>query len=91
MAATLPASPYDKTDKMERASPLGEPPPRRRVLPWADAAFSLLAHGAAWLTLLLLAGIIISLLIGAMPAIREFGLGFQIGRASCRERVLVQV
>jgi phosphate transport system permease protein len=35
-----------------------------------------LAHGAAWLTLAILAGIIGSLVIGAMPAIREFGLGF---------------
>jgi phosphate transport system permease protein len=35
-----------------------------------------LAHGAAILTLLLLAGIIVSLLIGAAPAIREYGLSF---------------
>ena len=61
---------------MERTSPLGDPPTRRRVLPWADAAFSFLAHGAAWVTLLLLVGIILSLFVGAMPAIREFGLGF---------------
>jgi phosphate transport system permease protein len=76
MAATLPASPYDENRKMERASPSGDPSDRRRVLPWADAAFSLMAHGAAWITLLLLAGIIVSLFVGAMPAIREFGLGF---------------
>jgi phosphate transport system permease protein len=63
---------------MERVAPRGEPPGRRRVLPWADAAFSLLAHGAAWLTLLLLVGILGSLLTGAMPAIREFGLGFLV-------------
>jgi phosphate transport system permease protein len=76
VAATLPASPYDDKSKMERATPRGEPPPRRRVWPWADSAFSMLAHSAAWLTLALLAGIIVSLVIGAMPAIREFGLGF---------------
>jgi phosphate transport system permease protein len=35
-----------------------------------------LAHGAAWLTLALLAGIIISLVIGAAPAIKEYGLSF---------------
>jgi phosphate transport system permease protein len=78
VAATLPASPYEDKSKMERASPRGEPPARRRMLPWADAAFSVLAHGAAWLTLLLLVGIILSLVVGAMPAIREFGLGFLV-------------
>ena len=45
-------------------------------MPWADAAFSLLAHLAAWVTLALLAGIIVSLVVGAWPAIEEFGLGF---------------
>lgn len=76
MAATLPPSSYQDKSKMERTSPRGEPPPRRRVLPWADAAFSMIAHGAAWVTLLMLVGIIASLVVGAMPAIREFGLGF---------------
>jgi phosphate transport system permease protein len=78
MAATLPASPYPEKKKMERASPLGDPPGRRRVWPWADTVFSLLAQGAAWITLLLLVGIIVSLFVGAMPAIREFGLGFLV-------------
>jgi phosphate transport system permease protein len=41
-----------------------------------DTAFSALAHGAALLTLALLLGIIGSLLVGAMPAIREYGLSF---------------
>ncbi len=76
MAATLPASPYENNLTMERVSPGGDPPSRRRVLPWADAAFSLLAHAAAWVTLLLLVGIIVSLFVGALPAMREFGLGF---------------
>jgi phosphate transport system permease protein len=35
-----------------------------------------LAHGAAVVTLVLLAGIILSLVIGAWPAIREYGLSF---------------
>lgn len=61
---------------MPRAAPKGQPPRKRRDGPWADALFSALAHGAALLTLGLLAGIIISLLIGAAPAIHEFGLGF---------------
>ena len=76
MAATLPASPFSDDKKMERSDPKGGPPQRRQSLPWADAVFSLLTHGAAWLTLALLAGIIVSLVIGAAPAIEEFGLGF---------------
>ena len=78
MAATLPASPFQDKSKMERATPRGGPPARRQTLAWADTAFSILAHSAAWLTLALLAGIIISLVVGAMPAIREFGLGFLV-------------
>jgi phosphate transport system permease protein len=54
----------------------GRPPPRKRRLPWGDAAFSIAAHAAAWLTLALLAGIILSLVAGAWPAIREYGLSF---------------
>ena len=76
MAATLPATPYDPGSEMERTTPHGRPPERRRVAPWADKLFSLLTHGAAWVTLLLLAGIIVSLLFGAWPAIQQFGLGF---------------
>ena len=77
MAATLPASHYDDHE-MERSEPMGRPPAPRRAGTWADTLFSTLAHGAAVLTLLLLAGIIVSLLIGAMPAIREYGLGFLV-------------
>ncbi len=61
---------------MQRSDPLGRPPEARRSAPWADTIFSVLAHGAAILTLLLLAGIIVSLLIGAAPAIKEYGLSF---------------
>ncbi len=61
---------------MERIHPLSRPPAPRRTAPWADSVFSLLAHGAAWLTLALMAGIVVSLLIGAAPAIREYGLSF---------------
>jgi phosphate transport system permease protein len=77
VAATLPASHYNQ-DKMDRSHPMGRPPSHRRVMPWADTVFSVLAHGAAILTLVLLAGIIVSLLIGAMPAINEYGLGFLV-------------
>lgn len=75
MAATLPASHYDDPS-MQRSDPMGRPPAPRRSAPLADTVFSLLAHGAAILTLLLLAGIILSLMVGAAPSIKEFGLGF---------------
>jgi phosphate transport system permease protein len=45
-------------------------------MPWADTAFSVAAHAAAWLTLSLLVGIILSLLVGAWPAISEYGISF---------------
>ena len=73
MAAALPIS-MSAPDQI--ATPRPKPPERRRVSPWADSLFALLAHGAAWLTLLLLVAIIGSLLVGAAPAIKEFGLGF---------------
>ncbi len=75
MAATLPASPYPVS---EPSAPHAEPPQRRRVSPWADTLFSGLTHGAAWLTLLLLVGILVSLVVGAAPAIQHFGLGFLV-------------
>ena len=76
MAATLPASPYNDPSTLERTGSHGRPPTKRRVAPWADTVFSVLAHGAAWLTLALLGGIILSLIVGAAPAIKEYGLGF---------------
>ena len=60
----------------QRVQPKSVPPARRRVAPWADGLFAFLAQSAAWLTLALMAGIIGSLLVGAAPAIREFGLAF---------------
>lgn len=50
--------------------------PRVVNKPWMDAVFSMAASGAAWLTLALMVGIIISLVIGAAPALEKFGLGF---------------
>ena len=75
VAATLPASHYSD-NQMERSGPMSRPPAHRRPAPWADSVFSFFAHAAAILTLALLAGIILSLVIGAMPAIREYGLSF---------------
>ena len=76
MAATLPATPYARAESSGRSDMMDRPPATRRASPWADVVFSALVHAAAWLTLALLAGILISLLIGAMPAIREYGLSF---------------
>jgi phosphate transport system permease protein len=76
VSATLPATPYEKNKDMPRSEPAGGPPVERRTTAWADTLFSALAHGAAWVVLLLLAGIIISLIISAAPAIKEYGLSF---------------
>jgi phosphate transport system permease protein len=76
MTATLPVPSYFGAREKIRADMNDRPPTVRRVSPWADVLFSVLAHGAAWLTLALLAGIIVSLLVGAAPAIREYGLSF---------------
>ncbi len=70
------ASTFANKLPMDRSSPAGMPPQRRIVAPWADTVFAVLTHGAAWLTLALLVGIIVSLVIGAAPAIQKFGLGF---------------
>ena len=59
-----------------RLVPSSNPGPRAMRTPWADRLFAMLALGAACLTLALLVGIIGSLVVGAMPAIREYGLGF---------------
>ncbi len=76
MAATLPASAYLGEEGKIRSDMKDPPPAARRASPWVDTLFSVLAHGAAWLTLALLAGILVSLVIGATPAIRAYGLSF---------------
>lgn len=76
MAATLPASTQEVIKNMNQTRS-GSPGPRAGVrAPWADGVFAFAAHAAAWLTLALLVGIILSLVAGAMPAIREYGLSF---------------
>ena len=61
---------------METTAFGNEPPERRRRAPWADAVFAIAAQSAAWLTLALLFGIVASLVVGAWPAISEYGLSF---------------
>ena len=58
-----------RTEEVSRATALGR---FRR----SDAVFFWAARLAAWLVLAILGGIIFSLVIGAWPALREFGLGF---------------
>ncbi len=52
------------------------PPEPKAPRAWLDPLFALCASGAAWLTLALMVGIIVSLVIGAAPSIEKFGLGF---------------
>ena len=78
MAATLPAGPFPGQEDIARSETTPRPPARSTRAPWADRLFAALALSAALLTLALLAGIIVSLLIGAAPAIREYGLSFLV-------------
>jgi phosphate transport system permease protein len=52
------------------------PPKAARGGAWADRAFGWTARACAILTLSLLAGILVSLLVGAWPAIEKYGFGF---------------
>jgi phosphate transport system permease protein len=63
---------------MARSEPAPRPPARSARAPWGDRLFAAVALSAALLTLALLAGIIASLVIGAAPAIREYGLSFLV-------------
>ena len=74
MTATLPASLDHATRPMDRSATRTLPTSARR--PWADLLFSALTHGAALLTLGLLAAILVALAIGAAPAIEAYGPGF---------------
>ncbi len=76
MAAIFPVNSTQGVEKIGAVQAQIPPPARRRVAPWADSLFAAVTQGAAWLTLALMAGIIGSLLLGAAPAIKEFGLGF---------------
>jgi phosphate transport system permease protein len=60
----------------ERRQPMQRPPSMKGSPVWIDKLFSGLAHSAAILTLLLLFAIIASLVVGAWPAIAEYGLSF---------------
>jgi phosphate transport system permease protein len=79
MTAILPAGMDDSSassNQDAKRRPMSQPPERRVNAPWADAVFALLAKAAAVITLLLLFGIIGSLVVGAWPAIQEYGISF---------------
>jgi phosphate transport system permease protein len=76
MSATLPVPAMNDVNQSTRSQAQPPNPVRRVPVPWADTLFALVARGAALLTLGLLVGIIVSLVIGAAPAIREYGLSF---------------
>ena len=79
MAATLTATANSAQDNdLSRSPSTGDAAPRAVRSPWADRVFAGLALAAAVLTLALLAGILGSLVVGAAPAIREYGLGFLV-------------
>jgi len=73
MAATLLAS---AELEARRTMNREEPPSIRRFSPVGDLVFAGLARGAAILTLALLAAILLSLIVGAWPSIKEYGLSF---------------
>ena len=75
MSTTLPI-PRSKAYLHAFAMEKPPKPPSARSGPWADKMFGWLALGAALITLGLLIGILLSLVVGAWPAIAKFGLGF---------------
>ena len=79
MSSTLPAD--EATFPVAQQAParrMSLPPAgrARRSFPMADRLFGWAAKGAALVTLGLLLGILLSLLVGAWPAIERYGLGF---------------
>jgi len=78
VSSTLPAIAQPLGREVERERVSSTPPPVKKVRNGAliDRIFGWAALGAAVLTLAMLIGILISLLIGAWPAISKFGLGF---------------
>ena len=68
---------------MERSLPHGIRPQRRQSAPWADwLFFNADARRRAWLTLLLLAGIIVSLVYRRLAGDRAVRPGFPLDRAN---------
>ena len=75
VSSTYPASGQAR-DRAAGAVTSPQPVKRPRSGPATDRLFGWAAKGAALLTLAMLIGILLSLLVGAWPAISKFGLGF---------------
>ncbi len=52
--------------------------PQQRSAPLLDRLFAMAALASAWLTLLILVAILLSLVVSAWPALQKFGLGFLV-------------
>jgi len=76
VSSTFPAEPARRPAPGRSADASAPPSRRARTGPFTDRIFGWLARGAALLTLGLLAGILVSLVIGAWPAITQYGVGF---------------
>jgi phosphate transport system permease protein len=76
VAATLPAAATQDANGMTPIEASGRSPARRVPSDWGDRLFAWAAFAAALVTVFLMAGIILSLVVGAAPAIREYGLSF---------------
>ena len=75
VSSILPATAVPRDSALDRASN-NAPRSKPRSGPMADRVFGWLAKGAALLTLAMLIGILLSLFVGAWPAISKYGLGF---------------
>ncbi|MDB5829311.1 MAG: pstC [Variovorax sp.] len=78
VSSTFPAAGASAVSRDSAADRTSNNPPRNkpRSGPMADRVFGWLAMGAALLTLAMLIGILLSLFVGAWPAISKYGLGF---------------
>jgi phosphate transport system permease protein len=80
VSTTFPGSAdaLDRTAEAARAKAAPPPVKRPRSGAGTDRLFGWAAKGAALLTLAMLIGILVSLFVGAWPAISKFGLGFLV-------------
>ena len=76
MTTSLPTPEISFAAPEIRPAGAGSAAARRPLWRWPDLVFAALAQGAAWLTLALLAGILVALVIGAAPALDAYGVSF---------------